>query len=270
MSYKPKFGLTSRNRTNKAEKGEKGIGFKLTVDNNYDIDNKRLTNTAKATENKDAINKEYFDTNIENYIRKHQEIDMNGKTIKNLSWPKENDDAIPKKYLYQNALLFDSKSNTINAKDKKIMNVLDPVDDKDVATKHYVDLTIKSSLSNEKSSFFEKSDISEWENYFELNLSLIHTIDPNIFIIKGIIKVKNDVSGRITWIGNLPVNEVNILSFFNCFHIPDSIHLNLTETSAEKYARLAIIDKNKRLIIYGVLKAKNTLYFNQVICKYSS
>jgi hypothetical protein len=38
-----------------------GIGFKLTIDSNYDIDNKRLTNVADPEDYKDAVNKEYID-----------------------------------------------------------------------------------------------------------------------------------------------------------------------------------------------------------------
>ncbi len=86
--YKPTFGI-KRNKKNKVIKGERGIGFKLTVDNNYDMDNRRLTNTAKAIKNKEAINKEYVDNRLnsfeEKFIRKDRDIDMNGKAIKNLS-----------------------------------------------------------------------------------------------------------------------------------------------------------------------------------------
>jgi hypothetical protein len=37
------------------------IGLKLTIDNNYDIDNKKTTNVADPQDHKDAVNKEYID-----------------------------------------------------------------------------------------------------------------------------------------------------------------------------------------------------------------
>jgi hypothetical protein len=108
----------------KVIKGERGIGFKLTLDNNYNMDNKRLTNTAKAIKNKDAINKEYFDTELsiieDKFISKGQDIDMNDKAIKNLSRPHDNNYPLPKKYLYQYEMLLDSKLNSFNAKVRKL------------------------------------------------------------------------------------------------------------------------------------------------------
>jgi hypothetical protein len=37
--YKPTFGIELLNEGNKSIKGEPGIGFKLTLGNNYDMDN---------------------------------------------------------------------------------------------------------------------------------------------------------------------------------------------------------------------------------------
>jgi hypothetical protein len=47
MSYKPTFEIKYKHKSSKAVKLGKGdpeIGFKLTHDNNYDMDNKRLAN----------------------------------------------------------------------------------------------------------------------------------------------------------------------------------------------------------------------------------
>src|ERR1700684_4114374 len=105
MDYKSTFGIKSRNKKSKVIKGDPGIGFKLTLDNNYDMDNNRLTNVREPGEYKDAVNKDYFDKGLssleDKLIRKDQDIDMNGKSIKNLAWPHDNNDALSKKYLYQ-------------------------------------------------------------------------------------------------------------------------------------------------------------------------
>jgi hypothetical protein len=133
-NYKQMFGIRSRykrSKTFKSKKGDNGIGFKLTHDNNYDMDNKRLVNVGEPKEHKDAINKEY----LKNFHNKNEDIDMNNKTIKNLSWPNDINNAVPKKYLYQYRLLLDNKINSFNSKDKKIVNVLDPENLQDVVTK---------------------------------------------------------------------------------------------------------------------------------------
>jgi hypothetical protein len=65
----------------KSEKGDPGIGFKLTHDNNYDMDNKRLTNVQKPKESKDVVTKEYFvertDKVLTIFHKKNEDIDMN-------------------------------------------------------------------------------------------------------------------------------------------------------------------------------------------------
>ncbi len=57
-SYKQTFGIRSRRKkTVKSIKGEPGVGFKLTNDNNFDIENKRLTNVGDPEEQKYVITK---------------------------------------------------------------------------------------------------------------------------------------------------------------------------------------------------------------------
>jgi len=46
--YKPTFGI-KRNKKNKVIKGERGIGFKLTVDNNYDVATKNYVDKLDST-----------------------------------------------------------------------------------------------------------------------------------------------------------------------------------------------------------------------------
>ena len=41
--------------------GRPGIGFKLTSDGNYDLENKKMTNVADATANNEAVTKSQFD-----------------------------------------------------------------------------------------------------------------------------------------------------------------------------------------------------------------
>ena len=49
------FGRHSK-RAQTASRGPPGIGFKITPEGHYDMDNKRLLNVAEAKEQKDAVN----------------------------------------------------------------------------------------------------------------------------------------------------------------------------------------------------------------------
>jgi hypothetical protein len=104
-NYKQTFGIRSRRKKSvKTIKGDPGIGFKLTNENNYDMETKRLTNVEEPKEDKDALTKGYLiertDQILRNFLGKNEDIDMNNKVIKNLSWPNNINDAVPKKYLY--------------------------------------------------------------------------------------------------------------------------------------------------------------------------
>ena len=143
-NYKSTFGIKSRHKKSvKPIKGDPGIGFKLTNDNYYDMETKRLTNVGKPKEDNDALTKGYFIERTEqilrNFLGKNEDIDMNNKAIKNLTWPNDINDAVPKKYLYQYGLLLDNKFNSFNANVKRIVNVLEPENLQDIATKNYVD-----------------------------------------------------------------------------------------------------------------------------------
>ena len=86
-------------------RGRPGIGFKLTSDGNYDLENKKMTNVADATANDEAVTKSQLDQktdsssvlllNGQNHITSDLdlrgnklilsgEINMNRKLIKNL------------------------------------------------------------------------------------------------------------------------------------------------------------------------------------------
>ena len=59
--YNKKMGIfndhETRTSSEKGERGPPGIGFKLTINGDFDIIEKRLTNVSSAVENKDAITK---------------------------------------------------------------------------------------------------------------------------------------------------------------------------------------------------------------------
>jgi hypothetical protein len=168
---------------------------------------KRLTNVGKLKEDNDALTKGYFiertDQILRNFLGKNEDIDMNNRAIKNLSWPNNINDAVPKKYLYQNVLLFDNKTNTFNAKDNRIRNVSDPIEDGDAVNKKHRNQIINLQI-------FEPvlpPNSVDWVRFFEMQLDLFNTFNPRIFILKGTVKIKQDVVTKSNWLGNVPLIE---------------------------------------------------------------
>ena len=43
---------------------------------------------------------------------------------------------------------------------------------------------------------------TDWIRFFEMDLNLYHTVDPRVFILKGTVKIKQDVDTKSTLIGN--------------------------------------------------------------------
>ena len=257
-NYKQTFGIRSRHKAIKSEKGNPGIGFKLTHDSNYDMDNKRLVNVGEPKENKDSVNKEY----LTSFLRKNEDIDMNNKAIKNLSWPNDINDAVPKKYLFQYGLFLDNKINSFNAKDKKIVNVGDPVEDLDAVNKKYLNQIINPQI-------FEPvlpPNSVDWFRFFSMELNLFNTVDHRIFILKGTVKIKQDVGFKTSWVGNVPLKDkptCPIVLFL--WHFENNKTYDFVQDDPQTLNRRSIIDQDKRLIVYGNLKGGSTLYLNALI-----
>ena len=104
MSYSNGL-LPSSSTTNQQQRGLPGVGFVLTDDENYDIQNKKLTNVSDPESNSDASTKGYTDMN---YLKKDGSnimmgnLNMNSHQVKYLSPPTDNDDATTKYYVDQN------------------------------------------------------------------------------------------------------------------------------------------------------------------------
>jgi len=265
--YKQTFGIRSRHKKSvKPIKGDPGIGFKLTHDNNYDMETKRLTNVGEPKEDKDALTKGYFiertDQILRNFHGKNQDIDMNNKAIRNLNWPNDINDAVPKKYLYQNVLLLDNKINSFNAKEKKIVNVGDPVEDGDAVNKRHLNQIINSQASEQ----VLPPNSVDWIRFYEMDLNLFNTVDSRVFILKGTVKIKQDVSPKSNWVGNMPLkdNPTSPIVLF-VWHFEDNKTYDFVQDDPQTLSRRSIIDQGKRLIVYGNLKGGSTLYFNNFI-----
>ena len=79
-------------------RGSPGVGFSLTRDGNYDMNNKKLKNVGEGVESSDAVTKHQLEVSmntkldkasLNNYVKKNSpevdaDLDMKGHSIKNL------------------------------------------------------------------------------------------------------------------------------------------------------------------------------------------
>jgi hypothetical protein len=251
-NYKQTFGIRSRHKKSvKPEKGDPGIGFKLTNENNYDIETKRLTNVGDPEDQKDVITKGYFiertDQILRNFLEKSEDIDMNNKAIKNLSWPNDINDAVPKKYLYQNVLLFDNKINSFNAKDNRIKNVGDPIEDGDAVNKKHLNQTINLLISE---PVLPPNSV-DWIRFFKMQLDLFHTINSRVFILKGTVKIKRDVVTKSNWLGNVPlIEKPTSPKVLFVWHLEYNKTYDFSQDDPQTLSRRSIIDQDNKLIVW--------------------
>ena len=98
-------------------RGSPGVGFSLTRDGNYDMNNKKLKNVGEGVESSDAVTKHQLETTINskinsspslnNYVKKDSpevaaDLDVKGFAIKNLKLtPTTNSSASSKRYVDQ-------------------------------------------------------------------------------------------------------------------------------------------------------------------------
>lgn len=102
------FKLTS----SKGEKGDPGVGYNLTVDGNYDIENKRLVNVASPISDYDTATKKYADGNssgvsgTSSTLTIDSNIDMKDTyRILNLKTPIDGQEPATKQYAHINFIL---------------------------------------------------------------------------------------------------------------------------------------------------------------------
>jgi len=127
--------------------GPPGVGFKLTLDGNYDMESKILKHCKNPVDDQDVSTKRYVLNELENKYQNLKEAIKSAKTniddsflgfvnetsekIKRLNDTLKNE--LAKNYLYsQDGLIFD-------AKDRRIGNVKDPIESKHVVNRRYLE-----------------------------------------------------------------------------------------------------------------------------------
>ena len=290
------FGLAQKRSNQEGVKKEyifKNFLSKLggIMNGTLNMNENRITNVQNPRENNDVVTKEYLDEKAnlnmditKNYIDGNflksvvsTNLDMKKHSVKNLASAKDNDDAVSKSYLdnsisqavinlnktFRNNFLSINKQNkVIDAKNNIIKNVADPIDDGDAVNKKHLNEIISAVIYRP----IGPTNNVTWIRFFEMNLILFHTIDPKVFIIKGAIKIKQDITTKKTWVGNVPLKDkptCPILLF--AWHFEDHKTYDFATEDPQKLNRHCIIDQDKKLIVYGDLKAGHTLFVNNLI-----
>ena len=137
-------------------RGSPGVGFSLTRDGNYDMNNKKLKNVGEGVESSDAVTKHQLEvsmnakadkTSLTRYVKKNSpevaaDLDMKGFEVKNMKLTPAGDlSATSKKYVdrklgtkankndLNNYLKLDGTSQmqgNLNMNNKRITRLLDP------------------------------------------------------------------------------------------------------------------------------------------------
>jgi len=129
-----KFGSSSGSTTTVAARGERGIGFALTPDNDYDIRGHRLTNLKDGEDNSDATTV----SQVESIKVKSENLSQELTTLK--------------RKIESDALLADHEAGNFLAKKLRIRDVGFPRIDTDATTKVYVDRNF-SGISEDKTFY---------------------------------------------------------------------------------------------------------------------
>ena len=144
-------------------KGLPGVGFKLTDDGDYDIQNKKLRNVASPETNNDVTTKSYVDNKallVDGSNKMLGALNMDNRRVENIAPARHGQsDAVSSLHLHN--FYFDLNTNDgkieaqnpIDMKDQKISNLAEGTDNSDAITKHQLETGLapkadKTELSN--------------------------------------------------------------------------------------------------------------------------
>ena len=94
-----------------------------------------------------------------------------------------------------------------------------------------------------------------------MQLNLFYSTDSRVLILKGAVKIKQDVGSKSNWIGNVPLIEKPTPPIaLSVWHLEDNKTYDFVRDDPQKLNRPSIIDQEKRLIVYGNLNGLSTLF----------
>ena len=174
-------------------KGLPGVGFKLTDDGDYDIQNKKLRNVASPETNNDVTTKSYVDNKallVDGSNKMLGALNMDNRRVENIAPARHGQsDAVSSLHLHN--FYFDLNTNDgkieaqnpIDMKDQKISNLAEGTDNSDAITKHQLETGLAP-----------KADKTELSNYLKKDGSIALTNNLDLGDNK-IVNVKEATSG---------------------------------------------------------------------------
>ena len=174
-------------------KGLPGVGFKLTDDGDYDIQNKKLRNVASPETNNDVTTKSYVDNKallVDGSNKMLGALNMDNRRVENIAPARHGQsDAVSSLHLHN--FYFDLNTNDgkieaqnpIDMKDEKISNLAEGTDNSDAITKHQL-----------QTGLAPKADKTELSNYLKKDGSIALTNNLDLGNNK-IVNVKEATSG---------------------------------------------------------------------------
>ena len=176
--------------------GSPGVGFSLTRDGNYDMNNKKLKNVGEGVESPDAVTKHQLETainskintspSLNNYVKKDSpevaaDLDMKGFAIKNMKVTPGGDASATSRKYVDGKLDTKADRNDLNGylkldgsvqmqgnlqmNNNRITNLLEPQLNDEAATKNYVTI----SMNHLPSLFLDRQGKSKMLGDLQMN-----------------------------------------------------------------------------------------------------
>ena len=149
-------------------KGLPGVGFKLTDDGDYDIQNKKLRNVASPETNNDVTTKSYVDNKallVDGSNKMLGALNMDNRRVENIAPARHGQsDAVSSLHLHN--FYFDLNTNDgkieaqnpIDMKNEKISNLAEGTDNSDAITKHQLETGLAPKADKTELSNYLKKD----------------------------------------------------------------------------------------------------------------
>ena len=227
----PKQGVESL----EGKRGDRGVGFHLTQDNQFALQHIRLTNVADAVDAQDAATLSQVTTNVTlmqqqlDYVKTNAMSVENGaysakrKRITEIAVPNDDYDAANKLYIERNYLGLNDEKTAYEAQSKRICKVAAPTEPSDVATKQFVQDTCPSLIT------FQATSPLDANAYFHTHFLVAdHIVTGRAILLKAALYC-SDVNSTIVvlcHIGNasFPMNKAEgELSTKVTYHTPKVI-----------------------------------------------
>lgn len=207
--------------------GPPGIGFNLTNDGNYDMNNKILKNCENPIDEKDVTTKIFvLDELAKNYETIMNIIDSNRNSFDDgfKSFVKQTGEIVQsldkdiRKYMKDHCL-FSQDLNIFDAKDRRIGNIKDPIEGKNAVNRRYFEknaITLKKNSDN--SNIFDAG-----------NKQISNVLDP---VLDTDVVNKRYVDDKVILVSSIGKNYFDYLSFnkIKNYYFEDDLKLKFDMT----------------------------------------